>query len=98
MVDFLNEIRRPTRISLSKKFLYSVLIFIAGVILGVVSKALDTTPSNYLPYLLEMFDLSNFFSRIGIWIFLAVMISVCSKSPVQSALNVLLFFIGMVGS
>src|SRR5699024_6086905 len=89
---------RPMRISLSKKFLYSALIFIAGVILGTISKVLDTTPSNYLPYLLEMFDLRNFFSRIGIWIFLAVVISVYSKSPVQSAVNVFLFFAGMVGS
>lgn len=98
MVEYLNGIRRPMRISLSKKFLYSALIFIAGVILGTISKVLDTTPSNYLPYLLEMFDLRNFFSRIGIWIFLAVVISVYSKSPVQSAVNVFLFFAGMVGS
>ncbi|MFJ7826620.1 hypothetical protein [Psychrobacillus sp. NPDC096623] len=65
MIDFLNEIRRAMKISLSKKFLYSTLIFIAGVILGVVSKVLDTTPSKYLPYLLEIFDLRNFFSRMG---------------------------------
>ena len=98
MTDFLNEIRKPIRISLSRKFLYSALIFIAGVILGVISKVLDTTPSNYLPYLLEIFDLGNFLSRIGVWIFLAVVISLYSKSPVQSAVNVFLFFAGMVGS
>ena len=43
MINFLNEIRRPIKIPLSRKFLYSTLIFIAGVILGVISKVLDTT-------------------------------------------------------
>jgi hypothetical protein len=98
MKDFMNEIRRPIYISQSRKFLYSTLIFIAGVILGVISKLLDETASNVLPYFLETLDLRNFFSRIGVWIFLAVLISVYSKSPIRSAVNVFLFFVGMVGS
>ena len=98
MINPLNEIRRPIEISPSRKFLYSTLLFIVGVILGVISKVLDTTPSNYLPYFLEIIDLGNFFSRMGIWIFLAVVISVYSKSPVRSAINVFLFFVGMVSS
>ncbi|HBI03442.1 MAG TPA: hypothetical protein DDY49_05370 [Paenibacillaceae bacterium] len=98
MINSLNEIRRPIDISLSRKFLYSTLLFIVGVILGVISKVLDTTPSNYLPYFLEIIDLGNFFSRMGIWISLAVAISVYSKSPVRSAINVFLFFVGMVSS
>ena len=61
MIHFLNEIRSPIKISLSKKFLYSTLLLIAGVILGVISKVLDTTPSNYLPYFLQVLDLGNFF-------------------------------------
>lgn len=98
MMNFLNVIRKPINISLSRKVLYSTLIFIAGVILGVISKVLDTTPSNYLPHFLEIFDLRNFFSRMGVWIFLAVIISMYSKSPIRSAINVFLFFTGMVGS
>lgn len=98
MKDFLNEIRTPISISLSRKFLYSTLIFIAGVILGLFSKMLETTISNSLPYFLEVLDLGNFFSRMGVWIFLAVLISVYSKSPVRSAINVFLFFVGMVGN
>ena len=98
MKNFLNEIRRPINIPISRKFLYSTLIFIAGVILGVISKVLDETASNLLPYFLEVLDLSNFFSRMGVWIFLAMLISVYSKSPVRSAINVFLFFVGMVGS
>lgn len=98
MIIFLNEIRRPIKISLARKCLYSILIFILGVILGVISKVLDTTPSNLLPYFLEILDLRNFFSRMGVWIFLAVVISVYSKSPIRSAINVFLLFVGMVGS
>lgn len=66
--------------------------------LGVISKVLDTTSSNYLPYFLEILDLRNFFSRKGVWLFLAVIISVYSKSPIRAAINVFLFFVGMVSS
>lgn len=98
MINFLNKIRRPIKISLLKKLFYSVSLFIVGVILGIISKVLDTTPSNYLPYFLEILDIGNFFSRMGVWIFLAVVISVYSKSPIRSAINVFLFFGGMVSS
>ncbi|WP_277587237.1 hypothetical protein [Psychrobacillus antarcticus] len=91
-------IRSPINISLSRKLLYSSLIFILGVILGLFSKMLETPQSISLPYFLEIFDLRNFFSRMGVWIFLAVVISMYSKSPIRSALNVFLFFAGMVGS
>lgn len=95
---FLNEIRKPINLSTSRKFIYSISIFIVGVILGVISKLLDETPSNYLPFFLETLDLSNFFSRMGVWLFISVIISLYSKSPIRSAINVFLFFVGMVGS
>ena len=98
MKAYLNEIRRPESISLSRKFLYSFIIFVVGIILGVISKALDETASNLLPYFLEVLDLRNFFSRMGVWIFLSLLISVYSKSPVRAAINVFLFLLGMVGS
>ena len=98
MIRFLNEIRQPIDMPLSRKLLYSTLLLLTGVILGVISKVLDTTPSNYLPYVLQLFDLGNFFSSMGIWIFLAVVISVYSKTPIRSAINVFLFFVGMVSS
>lgn len=98
MREFLNEIRRPINISLVKGFLYSALIFVLGVALGVLSKKLDCTASNSLPIFLEVLDLRNFFSRMGVWLFFGVLISVFSKSPTRAAINILLFFIGMVGS
>ncbi|WP_449536325.1 hypothetical protein [Ferdinandcohnia sp. Marseille-Q9671] len=98
MNEFLNRIRQPKVSSLTKKWLFSTLVFIAGILLGLISKILDETASNLLPYFLEVLDLRNFFSRMGIWIFLGALLSVYSKSPVRSAINVLLFFVGMVGS
>lgn len=98
MKAYLNEIRRPESISLSRQFLYSFIILVVGIILGVISKALDETASNLLPYFLEVLDLRNFFSRMGVWIFLSLLISVYSKSPVRAAINVFLFLLGMVGS
>lgn len=98
MKDFLNDIRKPMQMPRSRKILYSSLIFMLGVILGTISKLLDETASNLLPYFLEQMDLSNFFSRMGIWLFLAVVIAIYSKSPIRSALNVFIFFVGMVGS
>lgn len=97
-LDFIKSKNKMRRISLSRKLLYSTLIFMAGVILGVISKVLDTTPTNYLPYFLQILDLRNFFSRMGVWIFLAVVISVYSNKPYRSAVNVFLFFVGMIGS
>ena len=42
IIDFLNEIRRPIKISLWKNFLYSTLLFILGFILGLISKVNTT--------------------------------------------------------
>lgn len=54
MKRILNEIRRPINISLSRKILFSTIMFIVGVVLGIISKALDETASNLLPYFLEV--------------------------------------------
>ncbi len=98
MNDLLHSIRKPVDISLSKKVVASSLLFLAGVILGLLSKMLDETASNLLPHFLQVLDLGNFFSRMGVWLFLAMLIAVYSKSPVRAAINVFVFFVGMVGS
>ena len=95
----LDEFRTPQNEKLiKKKVLYSVLILVLGIVLGTVSKALDETAVNELPTFLEYLDISNCLGRFSIWIFVAVCISVYSNSPKRAALNVLLFFIGMVSS
>ena len=45
-----------------------------------------------------VFSIANFLSRFAIWVFLALCVSVYSASPIRAAINVFLFFAGMVAS
>ena len=93
----LEQVRTPRRdCSVKRKAVYSVLVLLLGIVLGAVSKALDETASNELPALLETLDIRNFLGRFSVWIFIAVCTAVYSRSPKRAALNVFLFFIGMV--
>lgn len=98
MNKFFTKIRKPTEASLFKKCIATISIFFIGIFFGVISKILDETPSNALPFLLEILDLRNFFSRIGVWIFISIIISFYSISPVRAGINVFSFLGGMVGS
>lgn len=83
------------------KIINTVLIFILGISLGVFSKWLDNLSINdaiWWQHLLGMVDLRNVFSEFGVWIFLAVVIAVFSKTPVRASINVFLFFVGMTVS
>ena len=99
MKQWLDNIRKPNKdIKISKKIIYSLLIILLGIILGVFSKWLDNLPINdeiWWQHILGLLDLRNVFSYVGIWIFLAITISVFSKTPLRASLNVFLFFIGM---
>ncbi len=98
MKELLNAIRTPRAVSPIKRVLNPFLILFAGIALGILAKALDETVSNALPAFLQALDLRNFFSRIGIWAFCGVVLSVNSKTPLRAAINALFFFVGMVGS
>lgn len=98
MIEFLNGIRKPEPMTTADKITHSFFILIVGIVLGVISKMLDETASNLLPPFIEALDLGNFFSRMGVWLFLAVIISIYSKSAVGAGLKVFLFFTGMVSS
>lgn len=99
MRKWLNEIRKPnTEYKLSNKIRNSLLILLLGIILGVFSKWLDNLliyDNIWWQHILGVLDLSNVFSEVGIWLFIAITISVFSKTPMRASLNVLLFFIGM---
>ena len=102
MKETLNKIRIPTKnIKLKNKILNPFLLLLFGVILGVFSKWLDNLSINdsvWWQYILGILDLSNIFSSFGIWLLIAVTISVFSKTPRRASINVLLFFLGMTVS
>lgn len=102
MKQFFNNIRMPKyEISIYKKILITICILILGIIFGTFSKYLDYHQGN-LPYILktidEQLDFHNFLGRFSIWIFIAVCISIYSNSAFRAALNVFVFFVGMVSS
>lgn len=102
MKEKLNKVRLPNKnIKTKNKILSTFLIFLFGVILGIFSKWLDNLSINdsvWWQHILGILDLSNIFSIFGIWIFIAITISVFSKTPLRASINVLLFFIGMTVS
>ena len=83
---------------MSKKILHSIVVLFFEIVLGTVSKFLDTTPSNELPFIIERLDVRNFLGRFAIWILIAVCISIYSNSSIRAAVNVFTFFLGMVTS
>ena len=97
MLNFLNNIRSAEKkISLKRQIINTAAIALLGIALGALSKFLDTVPVNHLPALLQYLDVTNFLGRFAIWIFLAVCISVYSLTSVRAAINVFLFFTGMI--
>lgn len=98
MKNMLDKIRKPVHSSISKGFLYSILVMLLGIALGVMAKMLDETASNRLPYFIEILDLRNFFSRMGVWLFGGLCIAIYSKTALRAAVNTFLFFSGMVSS
>lgn len=89
---------KDNSITLKRKIISSIAILIFGILMGVGSKALDEASFNELPTIMQKLDITNFLGRFGIWIFIGVCISVYSSSAKRAALNVFLFFIGMVSS
>lgn len=102
MKNFLNKIRTPDKtLKTSKKIINTILIFLLGIVLGVFSKWLDNLSINdaiWWQHILGIVDLRNVFSYVEIWIFLAITISVFSRTPLRASLNVFLFFVGMTVS
>ena len=96
-MNFFNRIRCANKqMPMSKKILHSIAVLFFGIVLGTVSKFLDTTPSNELPFIIERLDVRNFLGRFAIWILIAVCISIYSNSSIRAAVNVFTFFLGMV--
>lgn len=86
---------------LGRMVFHTTVICLLGIALGVFSKYLDYQ-QGYLPTFLmaldKAFDLHNFFGRFSIWIAIAVCISIYSNSAIRAAINVFIFFAGMISS
>ncbi|MCD8332452.1 MAG: hypothetical protein LUB63_08025 [Oscillospiraceae bacterium] len=101
-MNFLDKIREPQKsITLKTQCIATAGILLFGICMGVFSKFLDYRQGE-LPALLQIidnaFDLHNFLGRFSIWVMIALCISVYSNSPIRAAINVFIFFAGMVAS
>lgn len=97
--EILNDIRvAENAIPLNKQVINTVLILLLGIALGTFSKFLDCTPVNELPFIFEYLDITNFLGRFAIWVTIALCVSIYSNSSLRAAINVFVFFAGMVTS
>lgn len=99
MKEKLNKIRIPDySTSLKRKIVNSILVFLLGLILGIISKWVDNLSINdniWWQHLINSIDLRNILSEMTIWIFIAINLSIYSKTPQRASLNVLLFFLAL---
>lgn len=94
----LNQIRKPKLCSAKSTIISATLIFVTGIVLGIVSKWLDNLALDSTIWwhrLFETLDLGNFFSDFAIWLLIALVIAVFSPTALRAALNVFVFFAGM---
>ena len=97
MIELLNKIRKPDKkINIKKEIVISFFILSLGIGLGIISKWLDSRSFNSV--ILNHLDLGNFFSDYTVWLFIALTISIFSHNPLKAAIDVFLFFVGMVVS
>lgn len=101
-MEFLDKIRTPEKTnSIKTRIFAATVIFVLGICLGTFSKFLDYRQAE-LPALIQAIDQAldfhNFLGGFAPWIIIAICISVYSHTAVRAAVNVFLFFSGMVAS
>lgn len=97
-IEKLDDIRSPGQKSKKDKILCTASSLIAGILLGVFSKWLDSIALDnniWWHRIIEKLDLGNFFSEMAIWLLISLAIAVFSSSALMAARNVFAFFAGM---
>ena len=99
MISFLENVRTSNNnLTTFNKIKNSIIVFVFGIVLGVFSKWLDNLSLNdniWWQHILGIIDLGNVLSSLGVWILIAVCISIYSNSPLRASINVFIFFLGM---
>ena len=93
----LNSVRTPVKNkSFVMKFFYSALALLTGFGLELLAEFLDRVSKRDLPELLQILDLNSFLGRFTFWALVTLAIAVYSKSRIRAALNVFLFYTGIL--
>lgn len=101
-MTFLNKLQAlQNSIDIKTQLIATIGIGVFGICMGIFSKFLDFRQGE-LPELLQIIDnaidMHNFLGRFAIWVMIALCISIYSNSSIRAAINVFVFFTGMVGS
>ena len=97
MKSFFEKIRIPEKgVPLKIQMVATIGVILFGFALGVLQKWIDGSPGNLFPLLMQQLDIRNYFGRLAVWILLATVISVYSKTPVRASINTFLFFVSML--
>ena len=89
-MQFLNRIRKPEKKGKSKFVRASILIFLLGIALGIISKWLDglgLDSAVWWQRAIEKMRLPQILSELPVWVFLALVIAVYSSSALKAAVN-----------
>ena len=96
-MQFLNRIRKPEKKGKSKSVRASILIFLLGIALGIISKWLDglgLDSAVWWQRAIEKMRLPQILSELPVWVFLALVFAVYSSSALKAAVNAFLLFAG----
>lgn len=85
----LNQIRVPNKTTTKQKFFSIAIAIIIGAFLGLFAKIAD------YPYFIDL-GLTDTADRLGIWVFVATLLSVFSSSPKLAGVKVFAFFVAVL--